>query len=167
MRQASEDKRLTAETASQESEHVEWAARGGNQRAKAKGKQLERQDRRAKTKSDSRRSKTGWRELHGNTEKLSCMFILSCSSVCPPIFLCTVYYFVVVPTPVSCYTRESTASTCHITRVLITRHTQLIPLLHAWICYLTCDLDVNMAKSDPRLSQISSTHRVTLVVRNI
>ena len=81
--------------------------------------------------------------------------------VSPPIFICTVYYFAVVPTPVSCYTRESTASTCHITRVLITRHTQLIPLLHAWICYLTCDLDVNMAKSDPRLSQISSTHNHT------
>ena len=89
-------------------------------------------DRRAKTKSNSRRSKTGRIERHGNTEKLSCMFILSRSSVCPPVFLCTIYYFAVAPTPASRTTRESTASTRHITRVLITRHTR--------ICYLTCDL---------------------------
>ena len=69
------------------SEHIQWVARGGNQRAKAKGKQLGRQDRRAKTKSNSRRSKTGQRERHGNTEKLSCRFILSRSSVSPPIFV--------------------------------------------------------------------------------
>ena len=53
----------------------------------------------AKTKTKSRRSKAGRIERCGNTEKLSCMFKLSCSSVCPPIFLCTVYYFAVVQHP--------------------------------------------------------------------
>ena len=64
-------------------------------------------------------------------EKLSCTFILSCSSPCPPVFLCTVYYFAVVPTPASRYTPESTASTCLITRVLITHHMRVDYSSHA------------------------------------
>ena len=36
--------------------------------------------------------------------------------------LCTVYYYAVAPTPMSHYTRKSTASTCHIPHVLITQH---------------------------------------------
>ena len=73
-------------------------------------------------KSNSRRSKAGRIEWRRNTEKLSCMFILSRSSAYPQVFLCTVYYFAVVPTPASRYTPESTASTRLITHVLITHH---------------------------------------------
>ena len=62
-------------------------------------------------------------ERHGNTEKLSCMFILSSSSVYSPRFLSAVCYFAVALTPASHYTCESTASICHITRVDYLSHT--------------------------------------------
>lgn len=72
-------------------------------------------DQKAKTKNNSGRSKTGRIEQHGSTERLSYMFI----------FLCTVYYLAVVPTPTSRYTRESMR--------VITRYTPEFVTLHV-IC---------------------------------
>jgi len=57
------------------------------------------------------------------------------------------YYFAVTPTPVSRYTREFATSTGHITRMLIVRHMQVNPSLHARICYLACDLYCTSADS--------------------
>ena len=110
------------------------SVRGKRSEPKSEGKGVNSwggRDRRAKTKIKSRRSKAGQIERRGNTEKLSCMFILSCSSVCPPVhvFLYTVYYFAVAPTPTSRYTREYPP-----------HHTRVNPSLHARICYLACDL---------------------------
>ena len=70
-------------------------------------------------------------EWHGNTKKLSYMFILSSSSVYSPVFFCAVYYFAVAPTPASRYTREFTAITRLVAHVLIARHTRVNPSLHA------------------------------------
>ena len=67
-------------------------------------------------------------ERHGNTKKLSCTFILSSSSA--SVFFGTVYYFAVAPTPASRYTREFTASTRPVARVLIARHMRVNPSLH-------------------------------------